>query len=361
MKRINKCHGLALVHTTSIDFDNNALCDNRTTYLGTCIKFNGCNMLVLPYISKIKSIKFVTYDKIYNMTLLWSKINTKGKVIKVSKMWNYTLVTLTNDDDITYINYDNAIIKDPHCNILSDIVIENTNIYNNGKCTLKKILINPIHKKLTNIYYYDIDKKNNIEGALIYVSYDYSKKIKFFGFVSGKYVTPFINIYYDNINVNLCLLYTRIPSDIVKNINIIRNTVYPKIISDYKFFKKNDIILEINNETINKCKIFSKKHHCFMDINTYLSYATQERIATCFLILRNKRIREIIVDSSDLHCKFKNKCEIIRKKDFNIFSSDMCDSLIQQNKLCIEIYKYLLNPHYKVKLFFSFDDNVNIN
>lgn len=351
MKYIDKSHGIVQVVTIIPDINNSILEHKYTELHGTCINYKDINILVMPYVSCVTSIKFVTFHKVYNQSLKWSNVITHGTIYKKSKMWNYTFVKLENDKDIYYPKY------------LLTKYIDNVYIYGYGKYHITKTLFNPVHSKLPQLVYYKCDKNiDNIkDGTLVYGKNASGNKIFYIGYTYNNYITPFVNITFDNCNIKLNIKHAKISLSVVNNINNIRNTYYPCLGSNFKTFKKNDIILEINGNNIVKCKLFDYNFKISMNITTYLIYAIQHKILTRFLILRDNKIRELIFVNDELQIKNTNKIEVFSKNDYKKFSSDLCDVLVEENKYYLEIQKYLVNPYYKVKLFFSFNDNVNIN
>lgn len=347
MKNVVKSFGIVKLELYYPNFDTNSI-ETQIIYQGAlCINLNE-NLIITPYISCVKSAKFISYDRIISLygcenNIRWENEHNILYVSMMSKMWDYITFVPIHTHNLTFITFKNVmdIDKNKKYNIYG---IKTKIIINRQKS------INLIHNKLAKQEFYIVDYHNTFPGSLLYYKVPSTKNIHVIGLLSyDNRLLSLQHLKFKTINIDLNYDFYKFDNNILIQMNKIYLTLYPKLKSNFKLLQKNDIILEINGKTIKNCQIYCYDVNKKLCINEYLIYLSQHCQIIKFVIVRNNEIRYIDIQTDKMNKELKNKIEMKSKKDIKYFSADVCDKLILQNKYSITIDKYLTNPYYKVK------------
>jgi len=365
-----KCFGIVQVevYVPSINEDVVSIKTEMRYYGGICMLINNVKQICTPYIGAFKQAFFISYDKI-NMiygneeNIIWENEFNELIVYEKSKLWDHTIFTPISVKKLNFLNKDSNI-KPKHSDQLSIYGIDDQ--INQLSC----ININLVHIKLSEHKFYQINKITSYPGSLVYMNdINDNNKIKFVGITSYSTtkhtrIIPMMYFYYKSIYINFAYNCYKIDDKLLADVNLLHMTLYPKLLSNFKKFRKNDTIVEINNSPIFNCLIFNEQINDYVNINSHLFYLCQINKSILFTIVRNNKILYVDFESQKLNMPLKNKVETYKKNDYRTFSSDLCDYILQQ-KSCVNnesrmiISKYLTNPYYKVKLKFFLSQSNN--
>ena len=331
MSIINKCFGIIKLDIYKPNIRNKTVNIINVFQGGLCVNLNNKNIILTPYISGVKMAKYISYKDIvtkygYEANINWKNEHNILHISSMSKLWDYILFTPINTSNLVFNKYSKMIT-----NIEPDIKY---NIFAiNKKINIdEQFSVNLIHNKLTKIYFYKMENINSFIGTLLYYQNPKSKKVSIIGLTSNNNRILHLNhIINSNINIDLQYEYFSFNKSIIAQMNIIQPTLYPKIRTKFKLLNKNDIILEINKKTVNNCKIYCNKVNKKIHINEYLTYIYQTKKVVKITIFRNNKIRYIDIPIDKITKKLVNKTEIKTLKDYNSFSADLFEHLIEQN------------------------------
>jgi hypothetical protein len=357
MNKLDKISGIIKIKKFDYNFNNNNF-DLIEIFVGAlCLNLNNHNLIITNYISGILEASFLSHREIKN-NIDWNSAHNIN-IFKKSKMWDYLQFSI-NVVNNHFISFQKIIYHK-----LNKFPLNYENLYIYGFIHHKiniihKIKLNLIHKLFPKPLFYLSKSINSYNGSLVYQFYN--NKLIIFGFTSfnhdnyTKIIPLFHLIYYDTL-IELDIEPFKFSNEYIFNIPIINNTFYPKFYSNYfNLFKKNDVIIELNNNYINNCSLFNPSLNITQSIDEYLLYHNHNSVLFKIIRFHNNEliIKDININVAKFNKKFTNKIYLdINKfyyKNKIIFNSDILDNIIDSNQQIFnsDILKFINDPYYLI-------------
>jgi hypothetical protein len=359
MNKLDKISGIIKIKKFDYNYYNNNFELIEIFAGGICLNINNKNLIITNYISGIFEASFLSHKEIKN-NIDWNSAH-KINIFSKSKLWDYLQfsIDLLNQHNLLF----HKIIFN-HFNKYS-LKDNNFNIYGTVHKKIKinnKIKLNSIHNLLPKPVFYLSKLKNTYNCSLIYNINN--NKLNIFGFTSFNHhnntkIVPLYNLNYSDILIDLDLEPYKFTKEYIYKIPIINNTFYPKFTTNYfNIFKKNDVIIELNNYYINNCSIYNYFLDIKQTIDEYLMYHYNSTVLFKIIRLHNNEliIKDININVHKFNKKFTNKIYLDINKLYHknkiIFNSDICDDIIDSNQNIYnsDILKYINDPYYPINL-----------
>ena len=349
MNRLQKISGI--IKIKKLEFYNDNFEYIEFFCGGLCLNLYNKNIIITNYIYGIIEANFLSYKQIESNGLDW-ELSYKLNILSKSKQWDYLQFTIDKEQckDIYFLKYRFHKNEDMEYKIYGNI--DETIIIKN------KLKQNLIHNLLPKQLFYLSNLKNTYNGSLIYNIIN--NKLYIFGYTSFNYnnqtkIIPLYHLTRKDKNIELDLQAYKFNYRYIYDIPNIRNTFYPKFMTNYfNIFKKNDIIISINNNNIRNCDIYNIKLNIYQTIDEYLIYQKNIVQFTIYRLNKNEFI-DIYIDINKFNNKFSNNIYLnvdkLYDKNKLIFNTDICDNIIEKNDFVYnsDILKYLDDPYYKIK------------
>lgn len=365
MNKLLKSSGVILITKQNINFELQ-LCDTECIGVGgICTTINNNKIIACNYIPGIIEARFYSYRELHELSTDDNSIDwdTGHKLViySMSKMWDYIQFTFSNVEELSsnFINFPK--INKIEENFTFETFSEETrykifsksseNVSINEDINIVGFTkINMIHHLCAKQTWILAELKRTFCGSIIY-RIDDENKLNILGFTSSNYdgytkIVPLKYLLNNDIFINLSIVDHQFTDEQILDMDnpIINKTIYPKLLEDCDELKKEDIIIQINDEHIFDCHIH--KH----TINEYLTY--QKKIIR-FCIIRNMMILDIAIHIDNLARIFPNQIyyDILPVSEHFTelkFNTDIGDLLLINDIPNKDMAKYVENPNHLI-------------